>query len=76
MDNLKTVDDLRLILAEEIQKIRTGTTTAANVNAVTNAAGKILSTIKLEIEYNKLLGRTPNIPFIESRTAALPPPAA
>ncbi len=64
MDSIKTVNDLRSILAEEIQKVREGKTTAANVNAVTNATGKILSTIKMEIEYNKLLGKTPNIPFI------------
>lgn len=67
MDSIKTVNDLRSILAEEIQKIRKGETTAANVNAVTNASGKILSTIKMEIEYNKLLGQTPNIPFIVSK---------
>jgi hypothetical protein len=62
---IRTIDDLRAILADEIAKIRTGTTTAANVNAVTNATGKILSTVKLEMEYNKLLGKTPHIPFIE-----------
>ena len=66
MENIKTVNDLRWILAEEIAKIRAGTTTAANVNAITNATGKILSTVKMEIEYNKLLGKTPHIPFIES----------
>lgn len=64
-ENIKTVNDLRVILAEEISKIRAGTTTAANVNAITNATGKILSTVKMEIEYNKLLGKTPHIPFID-----------
>ena len=66
IENIKTINDLRVILAEEINKIRNGTTTAANVNAITNATGKILSTVKMEIEYNKLLGKTPLIPFIES----------
>lgn len=66
LKSIKTVNDLRVILAEEIDKIRAGTTTAANVNAVTNATGKILSTVKMEIEYNKLLGKTPHIPFIDS----------
>lgn len=66
IENIKTVNDLRNILAEEIAKIRAGTTTAANVNAITNATGKILSTIKTELEYNKLLGNIPIIPFIES----------
>jgi len=64
MQQIKTVNDLRKILAEEINNIRTGKTTAANVNAIVNATGKILTTVKMEIEYNKLLGKTPNIDFI------------
>jgi len=42
-----------------------GKTTPANVNAITNATGKILSTVKLEMEYAKLLGKVPNIEFIK-----------
>lgn len=64
---LQTVNDMRLILADEIQKIRDGKTTAANVNAIVNASGKILTTIKMEIEYNKLIGKTPNIDFIKGQ---------
>jgi hypothetical protein len=54
-----TLNELRGILSDEIDKIRSGSTTAANVNAVSNATGKILSTIKLELEAVKLLGRKP-----------------
>lgn len=60
------MNDLRTILADEIGKIRSGTTTAANVNAVVNASGKILGTIKMEIEYSKLLGKTPHIDFFDN----------
>ena len=67
-NELKTVNDMRSMLTEEIQKLRSGKTTAAAVNAVVNATGKILSSVKLEIEYNKLVGQTPKIPFIESAT--------
>ena len=66
MQSINTVSDLRVILAEEIEKIRSGKTTAANVNAIVNATGKILTTVKMEIEYNKLIGKTPEIPFITS----------
>lgn len=62
---IKTVNDMRLMLSEEIVKLRTGKTTPGNVNAIVNASGKILTTIKMEMEYNKLLGKTPNIPFIQ-----------
>jgi len=65
-NELKTVNDMRSILTEEILRLRAGTTTAANVNAIVNATGKILSTVKLEIEYNKLLGQMPDISFIET----------
>jgi hypothetical protein len=54
-----TLNELRGILSDEIDKIRSGSTTAANVNAVSNATGKILSTIKLELEAVKMLGRKP-----------------
>jgi len=59
------INSLRTILAEEIGKLRDGETTPANVNAITNATGKILSTVKLEMEYHKLLGKTPDIDFIK-----------
>jgi hypothetical protein len=55
-----TLNELRGILSDEIDKIRSGATTAANVNAVSNATGKILSTIKLELEAVKLLGKKPS----------------
>ena len=71
---LRTVNDIRVMLVDEIQKLRSGDTTAANVNAIVNATGKILSTIKVEIEYNKLLGKTPQIPFIEAGRKNLPEP--
>ena len=60
----KTLNDLRQILSEEIDKIREGKTSAANVNAITNATGKILSSVKLEMEYVKLLGKVPRLDFI------------
>lgn len=69
-DSLKTVTDLREILADEIKKLRAGETTPANVNAVTNASGKILSSVKLEIEYSKLLGQVPIIDFIKTGKTA------
>jgi hypothetical protein len=62
---LLNINDLRTVLAEEIIKLRNKETTPAAVNAITNATGKILSTVKLEIEYAKLLNKAPMIPFIK-----------
>lgn len=57
--NVPVVDKLRGYLVDEIEKLRTGQTTAASANAVTNAAGKYFQSIKLEIELCKVSGRTP-----------------
>lgn len=64
--DLKTITDMRNILAEEIMALRKGETTAANVNAVVNASGKLLSSVKLEMEYNRLLGTVPEIAFVNT----------
>ena len=60
----KSINDLRTILVEEIENLRSGNTTAANVNAITNATGKVLASVRLEMDYAKLVGRTPRIPLI------------
>ena len=67
-----TMNELRAVLADEIAKIREGTTTAAQVNAISNATGKILSTVRLEMEYYKLVGGTPNIPMMLGPAAKVP----
>ena len=63
---IKKLNELREILSDEIQKIRENKTTPANVNAITNATGKILTSIKLEMEYAKLLGKKPEIELMEN----------
>ena len=60
----KNINDLREILSEEITKLREGKTTPATINAITNATGKIFSSIKLQMEYAKLLGEKPDIKYI------------
>ena len=66
MEAITTVNDLRKILAEEISKVRSGDTTAANVNAVVNASGKILTTIKMEIDYAKLSGKPLTLSWLDA----------
>jgi hypothetical protein len=52
---------MRAIRWQSIEGIRSGKSSPAQVNAISNACGKFLGTIKLEIEYHKLTGKTPNI---------------
>ena len=64
------INELRGILLEDIHKLRSGETTAANVNAVVNATGNILQTFKLQMEYAKLTGRTPELSMLEPAQSA------
>ena len=52
---------MRIILWETIEGIRSGKSSPAAANAISNASGKWLGTIKLDLEYQKLIGKTPNI---------------
>lgn len=53
---------MRTILWQSIEGIRSGKSSPSQVNAISNACGKFLGTIKLEIEYHKMTGKTPQIP--------------
>lgn len=62
---MNNMNDIRKMLCEEIEKLRSKETTPAAVNAITNATGKILSTIKLELEFAKLTNKKPSNDFIQ-----------
>lgn len=59
--NHGNMGEMRAILWASIEGIRSGKSSPAQVNAISNACGKFLGTIKLEMEYQKLTGRTPKI---------------
>jgi hypothetical protein len=67
MSDINTINDLRDSLANELKRISSGETTPASANAYANICGKILSSVKLELEYNKMVGTTPKIDFIISQ---------
>jgi hypothetical protein len=69
MTTAYNIDDIRAILSDTIERLRTGETTPAMAAAVTNAAGKILSSISLEIKYQQAAGRTVNVPMLNEGTA-------
>lgn len=62
---MKNITEIREILCEEIDNLRAKRTTPAYVNAIVNATGKILTTVKMEMEHAKLAGKKPNLAFIE-----------
>lgn len=69
----KTLTELQGILSDQIDKVVAGEVTPANANAVVNATGVILRSVKLQMDYYRQIGRTPNIPLLltaEQETAA------
>ena len=63
--NPPTIADIQSILWTEVQRIQAGETSAANVNAIANATGKILSAVKLQMEFYRLTGKTlPDLPLL------------
>jgi len=77
VQEVKTINDLRSILLEEIENLRSGKTSPAAINAITNATGKVISTLKLEMDYAKMTGIKPNVLMLggESSNESQTPPA-
>lgn len=63
--SIKNVEELRDFLSNELERVSNGETTPASANASANLAGKILSSVKMELEYNKMAGSNPNIEFLK-----------
>jgi hypothetical protein len=63
---LTNVNNLREMLCEEIEELRkdNSNSTPAKLNAIVNASGKVLATVKMQLEYAKLVGKTPGIDFV------------
>jgi len=62
---IKNMNDIRSILAEEIENLRAKKTGPSTLNAIVNATGKILTTVKMEIEFAKLTNMKPSNGFIQ-----------
>jgi hypothetical protein len=56
--------DIRRMLTEDIMKARSGKVGSAYLNAISNATGKYLSSVKLELEFCKLLGIKPGTTYL------------
>ena len=59
-----SLPELQSILSDQIDRIASGETTPAKVNAVVNATSTILRTVKLQMDYYRLIGKTPEIPLL------------
>lgn len=62
--SITTMDELREFISKEMEKSANGEITPAAANASANLAGKMISSVKVELEYNKLVGASPSIKFL------------
>lgn len=60
------IEILRSMLAEQMVRLKSGKADPKHVNAMCNAAGKVIGSVRLELEYARMLGVTPAISFIKT----------
>jgi hypothetical protein len=63
------IEQLRSMMAEQMMLLRDGKSDPKNVNAMVNAAGTIIRSVRLEMEYAKLLNVQPSIKFVTDKSA-------
>jgi hypothetical protein len=57
MAKLMNVTEILAALSAQIKALETDTTTSSKANATANVVGKIVAVLKLQLEYNKQMGR-------------------
>ena len=65
------IDELRLQLLDAFDSVRTDPRRVNQVKEMSNAAGKILGTVKCQLEYALLRSECPDIPFL-GKTSGVP----
>ena len=61
---IKSIEELRTELCEIFEALKTGQMEVRDAKERNNTAGKILGSIKVQLEYAALQKVTPDIPFL------------
>lgn len=61
------VEKMQSMLAAQMEKLHAGKGDPKHVNAMCNAAGKFIGSVRLQLEYARMIGVTPVIPAITQR---------
>jgi hypothetical protein len=62
---MKNITELRKALVAVFVGLKDGTLEHKQAIEMNNAAGKIISTVKVQLQYAELRRETPDIPFIQ-----------
>ena len=57
--------ELRAVLCEIIAAVREKTITPDAAEAISNASGKIVASLRVELEYRRMRGEVPKMQFVE-----------
>ena len=64
---MQNITELRTSLADNYTKMKAGKMGLNVGKELSNAAGKIINTLKVELEYNSMLGIKEKIPFLDNK---------
>jgi hypothetical protein len=64
MSQPKNITDLRNDLLESFEQVKKDPRRLAQAGELANTAGKIIQSLKVQLEYSILLNEEPNIPFM------------
>jgi len=59
-----SAQDLLEVMAENIRRLRDGESSPAVANAIVNSSAAMLRIVKLQMDYAKMTGATPEIPLL------------
>jgi hypothetical protein len=62
---MKTVTDLRNELCNTFDDLKAGNITPKVASEMNNSAGKIINTLKIQLDYHTMTKTKPNIPFLK-----------
>ena len=62
---MKTITDLRSELCDTFDDLRAGNVTPKVASEMNNSAGKIINTLKVQLDYHTMTKTKPNIPFLK-----------
>lgn len=66
MKTPSTTTELRAALCETIAAVRAKEMTPDAAEAVSNASGKIIASLRVELEYRRMRGEVPTLAFMEA----------
>lgn len=71
MKNIENIEELRNELADAFQKTKTDEFSTKKLAELSNVAGKMINTCKVQLDYQVSKSVDVNIPFLEAQSSSL-----